>query len=266
LPVPSFKSRRDWSRGQDDFERAWFARQYEDARPVAEALLDQAEPLFGADHPARVRALQNLALLYQALGNASESQRFADRAASEWQRLQRLAEDHPESDTAGRFFLERAVREWSANGESDAVRQDLAKARTVLALRYGSDSAPVAEVMAQEAQLAWIAGRLGEAIDHYQRAREIFQKAPSDSSAPSAAIFGLAQALQEAGRSREALPYFEAGLSDAEAETPQLFYAFLLGYALACEQTGDAAKGQALRERAQKLLPKADPSFFTFRV
>lgn len=169
--------------------------QYEQAQPIAEAVLEQMEEQYGQDHPSVAQWLGWLAVLYESQGQYEEAERLYLRELG-------IAEQFPSLHGAymGRI-LNNLSKVYAHQGRYDEAEPLHTRALTLTEQAAGPDDPEVATVLDNLASLYMNRGRFSEAEDLYSRAVSIREEAfGAQDVAVATSLNNLAISLKRQGR------------------------------------------------------------------
>lgn len=250
------------------FESLWLERKFTEAYPLAESNLAQARALYPQGHPQLVQALLDAAISCQSQERLADAQAAEAEARELLERLRQDAQAHPEEPATADLLIFLADREWVLSGNQTEVLSKLAQALAIREGLYGKNDPRTAEAVALLAEAHYVEGRLKDAETLYRRAMAAYEQAGKKTDYRyGKCVEGLAMTLAQTDRFKEAEPYFEDAIKRATSEgQTRMLYFLLIAYAEGLERQGRVQAGQAARDHAQELLPKANPGEWGFRI
>jgi len=246
----------------EDFERLWLRQQYPEALLAATEALAAARRAHDHEHPVLVRALLDLAMAQKATGDFEASERTQQDATEMLVALKARAERIPDHPETADFLIFEADQKWLELGDHPEVRQRLEQAQAIREAAFGKNDIRVGEVLARRAELAFIAGALGDAEPLYHDAIAIFDDAGVyQNPYLRKSLQGLGQTLAGLERDEEAEIVFARAIDLTRpflTEKQSLY--FLRIYRAEClERLGRAGEAGYLRTEAEALLPRNNP-------
>jgi tetratricopeptide (TPR) repeat protein len=188
-----------------------YTANYAAALPLYERTLSISEKVLGPEHPKVVDTLNNLALLYQSLGNNTEALPLYERALSISEKV--LGPEHPSvaailNNLAG-FYQSMA----NYTKALSLYERTLSIGKKVL----GPEHPDVATTLNNLAGLYQLMGNYTEALPLYERALSIREKVLGpEHPFVATTLNNLAGLYQSMGNYTEALPLCERALSTSE--------------------------------------------------
>jgi CHAT domain-containing protein len=185
---------------------------FDEALPLAQGLLDQAEKRFGPDDPRVARSLQGVANIYMGLRKFRSAIPLYQRALKIREKVQ--GPDHPET-------AESLVRLGKVYIEVGDFAQALPLVERSLEIRkrvLGLEHADTAESLATLAELRRQTGALDQALSLAQQSLAIREKALGGAHPGTAgSLILLAMIYQQQGQAEKALPLAEKAVQIDES-------------------------------------------------
>ena len=177
--------------------------EYERGVHFAEQAAHLGKSAFGTNHPEYATSLNNLAVLYQAMGRLVEAEPLFCQAREILK--QQLGETHPDYATSLNN-LAALYRDMGRLGEAEPLHR---QAMEILKQQLGETHPNYAGSLHNLAQLYQAMGRLGEAEPLFCQAMEIHKQQLGETHPHYAALLNsLAALYKEMGRLGEAEPLF----------------------------------------------------------
>lgn len=259
-----------WLHLHDQFVEEWFEQTYSEALATAQKELTAAHDAFGSEHPSVIRALLDVAMAFQANqkpGQAEQTQNEAQKLAA---KLEARSVDQPESSETATWLMFDGDRWWNILGDDE--EHVLAKYRRALAIReknFGPEHPETADVLSRLGEIDFLRGQFAQAERPYRQALSFYEKS-GDLERPYyiKTLEGLAQTLSALEKYPEAALLFARALkmADEKGKEKRSLYYLLTFYADCLKHLGQEAQAETLRQRAEKLLPQANPGAFGYRA
>jgi tetratricopeptide (TPR) repeat protein len=189
----------------------WMRGEYEQAKTNFERSLHAREHTLGRDYPETARSLNNLALVYQDLGQNERARDFYQEA------LQIFDHQNPKSAEVAAIFGNLAVVQRDLGDAKQALRYCL-KALKLCRQIYGDNHLQTALSFNNLAVEFHIAGKYAQARRLYRCAYAIYRAEHPNIANPEIArtLHNLGELLEDQGRYRRACPYFRRALAMLE--------------------------------------------------
>jgi CHAT domain-containing protein/Flp pilus assembly protein TadD len=248
---------------QTEFVRLYRAGKYDEARPLAERVLEIREKVLGPEHTEVAQAINNLAIVYQQRGDYAKAESLFQRAMTIREKV--LGPEHP--DTAQ--SLNNLASFYRRSGYLAKAESLYQRSLTIREKVLGPEHPEVAHALNSLASLYLIKGDYAEAEPLYQRALTIRVKALGQEHPDCAASLNdLAILYKNMGDYAKAEPLYQSALTIREKvlgpEHPE-FATSLNNLAILYKDIGDYAKAEPLYQGAlairEKALGREHPDF-----
>ncbi len=254
---------RHWEKIHGQFLAEWFEKEYPQALATASNEVQAAREAYGERHPAVLLALYDLSMAQQAATLTEPAEQTLSQAAQLLADLEGEAVRAPESPSTASLLIFLADRLWNILGDDeDQVMARYRRALTVREKHFGPDHPETADIVARLAEIDYLRGAFAAAEPQYRRALAIYEKSGELERAYALKSYqGLADTLARLNRRAESLPFFRQALALCEAQgcNKRLLYYVLLGLSEALGGMGETSESDALRVRADRLLPQNNP-------
>ena len=221
---------------------------YQEALPLAQKALALREQALGPDHPDLTPGLNNLAALYDVLGDFDRAEPLYLRALAITEKSS--GPDHP--DTA--IGLGNLAVLYTFMGDFARAEPLYRRALAIDENKLGADDPITAVDLSNLAGLYYFRGEYGRAAALFERALAIRERAPAgNDSVLAESLVSLARARFGEGRAEKAVPLFERALARMEkasgVEHPSLVPVLL--------HLAEAERFRGRARRAEDLLGRA---------
>jgi CHAT domain-containing protein/Flp pilus assembly protein TadD len=238
-----------------EFPRLYRAGKYDEALQLAERVLEIRERVLGAEHPVVVATVNNLAILYQLIGDYTKAESLFQRTLTIMERA--LGPEHP--DVAR--LLNNLAFLYKSRGDYAKAEQLYLRSLTIKERTLGPEHPDVASTLNNLAFLHKTRGDYAKAEPLYKRALAILEKAVGpEYSDVASALNNLAILYRNRGDYAKAEPLYERALTILERalgpEHPDTASA-LNNLAIVYRVRGDYAKAEPLFQRTLTIHEKS---------
>ena len=236
------------------FTELYQAGKFNEAIPIAQEFLELSEKALGPDHPYTATGFNNLALLYDSLGDYSKAEPHYQRALKIDEKA--LGPDHPHTATA----VSNLALLYHSMGNYAKAEPLFQRALKIFEKALGPDHPDTATAFNNLGVLYESMGDYARAEPLYQRALEIRKKALGpDHPNTAAGLNNLGGLYRSVGNYAKAEPLYQRALKIYEKvlgpDHPDTATA-LNNLALLYYSTGNYAKAELLYQRALKIKEK----------
>jgi tetratricopeptide (TPR) repeat protein len=188
----------------------WMYGAYAEAKSSLEQAIGIRERVLGSQHADTARSLNNLALIYQDLGDYSTARTLFERALS----IHTEVGSVPQEVATTMGNLAAVLNDLGAPDEAEALYKQALEIRTQV---FGPDHPQTADALNNLAIQLHIQKRYDQARPLYERALEIYRNA-YDSAHPATArtLHNLGELLADQGDYGQARHYYEQALAMLE--------------------------------------------------
>jgi CHAT domain-containing protein/Flp pilus assembly protein TadD len=238
-----------------EFLKLYRAGKYDEARPLAERVLEIRERVLGLEHPDVAGAFNNLAILYYFKGDYAKAEPLHQRALTI--REKALGPEHPDIATS----LHNLAVLYKVRGEYAKAEPLYLRALTIRERVLDPEHSSVADSLTNLANLYFERSDYAKAEPLYLRALTIRERVldPEHSSVADS-LTNLANLYFERGGYAKAEPLYLRALTIRERvlgpEHPDVANS-LNNLAVLYSQIGDYAKAEPLHQRALTIREKA---------
>jgi CHAT domain-containing protein/Tfp pilus assembly protein PilF len=238
-----------------EFPRLYRAGKYDEALPLVEHVLEIRERVLGPEHPVVVATVNNLAILYQLIGDYTKAESLFQRTLT----IKEKAHGPEHSDVAR--LLNNLAFLYKSRGDYAKAEPLYLRALTILERTLGPEHPDVASTLNSLAFLYKSRGDYAKVEPLYQRALTILEKAVGpEYSYVASALNNLAILYRDRGEYAKAEPLYERALTVMERalgpEHPDTASA-LNNLAIVYRVRGNYAKAEPLFQRTLTIYEKS---------